>query len=165
MGEVVFKLVDVVSKGGNYLLNIGPMANGEIPQPSIDVLRHVGEWLKVNGEAIYGAGATPFGDELGEPSARGTKDLRGQPLVLVHDEYRYTTKPGKLFITFFSQPRTPFPLPKMQNAVKRAYRLADGAPIEVREASGERQLVFTGQPYDPMATVVVLELDGDIVRR
>jgi alpha-L-fucosidase len=165
MGEVVFKLVDVVSKGGNYLLNVGPMANGEIPPPSVDVLRHVGEWLKVNGEAIYGAGATPFGDELGEPSARGTKDLRGQPLVLAHDEYRYTTKPGKLFITFFSQPRTPFPLPKKQNAVKRAYRLADGAPIEVREANGERQLVFTGQPYDPMATVVVLELDGDIVRR
>jgi alpha-L-fucosidase len=165
MGEVVFKLVDVVSKGGNYLLNVGPMPNGEIPQPSVDVLRHVGEWLKANGESIYGAGATPFGDELGEASARGTKDLRGQPLVLGHNEYRYTTKPGKLFITFFSQPRVPFPLPKMQNAVKRAYRLADGAPMEVRDVNGERQLVFTGQPFDPMATVVVLELDGDIVRR
>ena len=165
MGEVVFKLVDVVSKGGNYLLNVGPMPNGEIPQPSVDVLRHVGEWLKVNGEAIYGAGATPFGDELGEPSTRGTKDLRGQPLVLGHNEYRYTTKPGKLFITFFAQPRVPFPLPKMQNAVKRAYRLADGAPMEVRDTNGERQLVFTGQPFDPMATVVVLELDGDTVRK
>jgi hypothetical protein len=53
----------------------------------------------------------------------------------------------------------------MQNAVKRAYRLADGAPIEVREVGGERQLVFTGQPFDPMATVVALELDTDIVRK
>ena len=53
----------------------------------------------------------------------------------------------------------------MQNAVKRAYRLADGAPMELRDVNGERQLVFTGQPFDPMATVVVLELDGDIVRR
>jgi alpha-L-fucosidase len=96
---------------------------------------------------------------------RGTKDLRGQPLVLAHAEYRYTTKPGKLFITFFAQPRVPFTLPKMQNAVKRAYRLADGAPIEIREANGGRQLVFTGQPIDPMATVVVLELDGATVRR
>jgi alpha-L-fucosidase len=165
VGDIVFKLVDVVSKGGNYLLNVGPLPTGEIPPPSVDVLRHVGEWLKVNGDAIYGAGRTPFGDELGEPSARGTKDVRGQPLVLSHDEYRYTTKPGKLFITFFAQPRVPFPLPKMQNAVKRAYRLGDGAPMEVREANGERQLVFTGQPYDPMATVVVLELDGDTVRQ
>ena len=102
MGDIVFKLVDIVSKGGNYLLNVGPMANGVIPQPSADVLRHAGAWLKVNGEAIYGAGPTPFGDELGEPSARGTKDVRGQPLVLPHNEYRYTTKPGKLFITFFA---------------------------------------------------------------
>jgi hypothetical protein len=53
----------------------------------------------------------------------------------------------------------------MQNAVKRAYRLADGAPIEIRETNGARQLVFAGQPLDPMATVVVLELDGDKVRR
>jgi alpha-L-fucosidase len=165
VGDVVFKLVDVVSKGGNYLLNVGPMANGEMPQPAVDVLRHAGEWLRVNGEAIYGAGPTPFGDELGEPSARGSKDLRGQPLVLAHTEYRYTTKPGKLYITFFAQPRVPFPLPTMQNAVKRAYRLGDGAPLEIREADGQRQLVFAGQPFDPMATVVVLELDGDTVRK
>ena len=42
-GDVVFKLVDVVSKGGNYLLNVGPMANGEMPQPAADVLRHAGD--------------------------------------------------------------------------------------------------------------------------
>ena len=53
------------------------MADGVIPQPSQDVLRAAGRWLKVNGEAVYGAGPTPFGDELGEPSATGTKDLRG----------------------------------------------------------------------------------------
>ena len=165
VGDVVFKLVDVVSKGGNYLLNVGPLPNGEMPQPAVDVLHYAGEWLKVNGEAVYGAGPTPFGDELGEPSARGAKDLRGQPLVLPHNEYRYTTKPGKLYVTFFAQPRVPFALPKMQNAVKRAFRLADGAPIEIRDVNGEKQLVFTGQPIDPMATVVVLELDGDTVRR
>ena len=165
VGDVVFKLVDIVSKGGNYLLNVGPMANGEMPQPAIDVLRNAGAWLKVNGEAVYGARATPFGEELGEPTAKGTKDLRGQPLVLPHNEYRYTTKPGKLFITFFAQPRVPFTLPKMQNAVKRAYRLSDGAPFEVKEVNGDRQLQTTGLMTDPMATVVVLELDGDVVRR
>jgi hypothetical protein len=53
----------------------------------------------------------------------------------------------------------------MQNEIRRAYRLGDGAPLQIREANGERELVFTGQPYDPMATVVVLELDGDSVRK
>jgi alpha-L-fucosidase len=114
-GEIVFKLVDIVSKGGNYLLNVGPMADGIIPQASQDVLRAAGRWLKVNGEAVYGAMPTPFGEELGEPSAKGTKDLRGQPLFLVRDEYRVTAKPGKLYITFFVEPRVPFELPAMKN--------------------------------------------------
>ena len=68
-GQIAFKLVDIVSKGGNYLLNVGPTAEGVIPQVSQDILRTVGRWLQVNGEAVYGAGPTPFGEELGEPSA------------------------------------------------------------------------------------------------
>jgi len=52
--EVVFRLVDIVSKGGNYLLNVGPTAEGLIPQPSIDRLMEVGAWLETNGESIYG---------------------------------------------------------------------------------------------------------------
>jgi alpha-L-fucosidase len=96
-GEIVLKLVDIVSKGGNYLLNVGPMADGVIPQPSQDVLRTVGRWLKVNGDAVYGAGPTPFGDELGEPSARGAKDLRGKASFLSRNEWRVATKPGRLY--------------------------------------------------------------------
>src|SRR5947208_11357515 len=96
--EITFKLVDIVSKGGNYLLNVGPMSDGVIPQPSQDNLRAVGKWLKVNGEAIYGAGRSPWGEELGEASAKGAKDLRGQPLVLPHNEWRVTSKPGKLYV-------------------------------------------------------------------
>jgi len=52
--EIVFRLVDIVSKGGNYLLNVGPTAEGLIPQPSIDRLMEVGAWMETNGEAIYG---------------------------------------------------------------------------------------------------------------
>jgi hypothetical protein len=70
------------------------MANGIIPQPSQDSLRAAGEWLKVNGEAVYGAGPTPFGDELGEPSSKAARDVRGQPLMLARTEWRVTTKPG-----------------------------------------------------------------------
>jgi len=164
-GEVTFKLVDIVSKGGNYLLNVGPMADGVIPPPSQDTLRTVGRWLKVNGEAVYGAGETPFGEEIGEPSATGAKDLRGSPLFLPRSEYRVTTKPGRLYLTFFEEPRAPFPLPAMRNAVKRAYQLADGRPVEVK-VEGGRTLLFVARPVvDPMATVVVVEIEGDRVER
>jgi alpha-L-fucosidase len=164
--DVTFKLVDSVSKGGNYLLNVGPMADGTIPQPSQDVLRTVGRWLKLNGEAVYGAGPTPWGEELGEPSAKGTKDLRGNPLVLPHNEWRVTTKPGRLYFTFFQEPRVAFPLPAMKNAVKRAYRLADGAAVEVKPADDGRPTLVIPRPIlDPTATVVVVEIDGDTVQK
>jgi alpha-L-fucosidase len=51
--EVVARLVDIVSKGGNYLLNVGPTAEGVIPQPSVDRLMDVGKWMETNHEAIY----------------------------------------------------------------------------------------------------------------
>ena len=93
-GQIAFKLVDIVSKGGNYLLNVGPTAEGVVPQASQDVLRTVGRWLKVNGDAVYGAGPSPFGDEFGEYSARGAKDVRGNKLFLPQTEWRVTAKPG-----------------------------------------------------------------------
>ena len=164
-GDVVFKLVDIVSKGGNYLLNVGPMANGEMPQAAQDILHTAGAWLKVNGEAVYGAQPTPFGDELGELSVRN-KDSRGQPIFLARSDYRVTAKPGKLYFTFFGAQRNPFVLPHMQNAVTRAYRLADGAPFEVREVNGEKQMQVVGvMNTDPMATVIIVEIAGKTVRR
>lgn len=162
-GMITFKLVDIVSKGGNYLLNVGPMADGVIPQPSQATLRAAGEWLKVNGEAVYGAGATPFGDELGEPSSKGAKDVRGQPLMLARTEWRVTTKPGKLYFTFFAEPRAPFELPAMKNKVKRAYRLADGAAVDVKTDGGKTFLNIERPILDPMATVIVVEIEGPTV--
>ncbi len=164
-GMITFKLVDIVSKGGNYLLNVGPMADGVIPQPSQANLRAAGEWLKVNGEAVYGAGATPFGDELGEPSSKGAKDVRGQPLMLARTEWRVTTKPGKLYFTFFAEPRAPFELPAMKNTVKRAYRLADGAAVDVKTDGGKTFLNIERPILDPMATVIVVEIEGPTVVR
>ena len=89
--DLTFKLVDIVSKGGNYLLNVGPTAEGVIPQPSQDNLRAVGRWLKVNGEAIYGAGTTPFGEELGTPDPdaerqEGQSGLQRQDRLALHDQ-------------------------------------------------------------------------------
>src|SRR6185436_6792083 len=121
-GDIAFKLVDIVSKGGNYLLNVGPTADGVIPQASQDNLRAVGRWLKVNGEAVYGAGATPWGDEVGEFTSKGAKDLRGDRLFLGRNEYRVTTRPGKLYFAFFHEPRAPFELPPFKNKIKRVYQ-------------------------------------------
>jgi alpha-L-fucosidase len=160
-GLIAFKLVDIVSKGGNYLLNVGPMADGVIPQASQDTLRHVGDWLKVNGEAVYGAGPTPFGAELGEMTSKGAKDVRGNPLFLQQTQWRVTTKPGKLYFTFFDEPRAPFEIPAMKNEVKRAYRLADGASVELKKENGKSFLVIERPILDPMATVVVVEVAGD----
>jgi alpha-L-fucosidase len=164
-GDVTFKLIDIVSKGGNYLLNVGPTAEGVIPQASQDVLRTVGRWLALNGEAVYGAGPTPWGEELGAPGPAGSKNLRGEPLFLARNEWRVTTKPGKLYFTFFQEPRVPFELPAMKNAVRRAYRLADKEPVEVKNENGRPQLVIPRPIHDPMATTVVVEIEGDAVSR
>jgi alpha-L-fucosidase len=54
--EVVHQLVNTVSKGGNYLLDVGPDGEGTIPQPAVDILEKVGAWVGRNGESIYGTG-------------------------------------------------------------------------------------------------------------
>jgi alpha-L-fucosidase len=166
-GEIVFKLIDIVSKGGNYLLNVGPTAEGLIPDIPSENLRTVGRWLKVNGEAVYGAGASPFGEEFGEFSARGAKDVRGQKLFLPDAEWRVTTKPGKLYFTFFSEPRAAggFEIPAFKNPISRAYRLADKAPIELKTENGKTTFTMPRPMLDPMATVVVVEYAGDRIQR
>ena len=164
-GQIAFKLVDIVSKGGNYLLNVGPMADGIIPQPSQDNLRHVGRWLKINGEAVYGARPSPWGEELGEYSSRGAKDVRNQRLFLPQTEWRVTEKPGKLYITFFSEPRAPFAIPRMKNAVTRAYRLDGNVPVELKTDGGVTTFTLDRPMWDLMATVVVIEYEGTRVDR
>jgi alpha-L-fucosidase len=164
-GQVAFKLVDIVSKGGNYLLNVGPTAEGIIPQASADVLRTVGRWLKVNGDAVYGAGMTPFGEEFGEWTSTNAKDVRGGKLFLANNEWRVTAKPGKLYLTFFNEPRAPFEIPAMKNRITRAYRLADKAPIALKTENGRTTFDMPRPMLDPMATVVVVEFEGDKVRK
>lgn len=58
--DLIQKLSDIASKGGNFLLNIGPKADGAFPQESIERLKAIGEWMQVNGESIYGTSASPF---------------------------------------------------------------------------------------------------------
>jgi alpha-L-fucosidase len=164
-GQILFKLVDIVSKGGNYLLNVGPTSEGLIPQIPSANLRTVGRWLKVNGEAVYGAGISPFGDEYGEYSSRGAKDVRGNKLFLSDAEWRATTKPGKLYFTFFSEPRAAFEIPAIANRITKAYLLADHTPIELKQNGGKTTFDMPRPMLDPMATVVVVEFEGTKAER
>lgn len=157
--DLVFKLVDIVSKGGNYLLNVGPTAEGVIPQPSQDNLRAVGQWLKVNGDAIYGAGTTPFGDELGaiDPNQKG-KD--GKPLFVAKTDWRCTTKPGKLFIHLFKWPVDSFELSKVSGKVRKAYLLADPKHkgLKVKQSADRAVITLPKQAPDKLDSVIVLEI-------
>jgi alpha-L-fucosidase len=58
--DLIRKLIDIASKGGNFLLNIGPTSEGLFPQQSIDRLKDIGSWMKTNSESIYGTRASPF---------------------------------------------------------------------------------------------------------
>lgn len=58
--ELIKMLVDIASKGGNFLLNVGPTAEGEFPEASVERLKEIGSWMQLNGESIYGTSASPF---------------------------------------------------------------------------------------------------------
>ena len=66
-------------------------------------------------------------------------------------------------MTFFDEPRAPFALPPIRNAIKRAYRLADQAPVDMKMDNGRAVLNLERPIFDPMATVVVVEFEGDKV--
>ncbi|HLP72237.1 MAG TPA: alpha-L-fucosidase [Bacteroidales bacterium] len=59
---VITRLVEIVSRGGNFLLNIGPMGNGEIPAATKEIFRNIAPWIERNAEGIYGTTASPFGE-------------------------------------------------------------------------------------------------------
>jgi alpha-L-fucosidase len=159
--DLTFKLVDIVSKGGNYLLNVGPTAEGVIPQASQDNLRAVGRWLKVNGEAIYGAGPTPFGGELGTPDPTAV-DKNGRPVFHQATDWRCTSRPGKLYITLFKWPAGAFELAKVKGKVTKAYLLSDTAkhPLKVTQTGDKVSVSLPESAPASQATVLVLETPG-----
>jgi alpha-L-fucosidase len=156
--DLMFKLVDIASKGGNYLLNVGPTSEGVIPQASQDNLRAVGLWLKVNGESIYGAGPTPFAAELGAFDET-RKDKKGGPLFVAATDWRCTTKPGKLYIHIFHWPAGAFELSKVNGKVKKAYLLADASHkgLKVTRSGDKVTVALPAQAPDKMDSVLVLE--------
>jgi len=163
LSTITFNLADIVSKGGNYLLNTGPTSDGVIPKPTQDVFLGVGKWLKINGESIYGAGPTPFGHEFGT-EIPGKKDKRGNPAFDIKKELRFTTKPGKLFVHIFNWPNEALELTGLKNEVMRAYFLADPEkkPLSFSQIGEKLKLTLPQQAPDPIDTVVCLELKDNI---
>jgi alpha-L-fucosidase len=166
-GELLFKLCDIVSKGGNYLLNVGPTAEGVIPPRCVEILRAVGRWLKVNGEAIYGAGPTPFGDELGDDAAH-LRDGKDKPFFLPRNDWRCTTQKGRLYFILFKWQRDVFTLPHFKNAVRGAVLLADDGPRPLTVKTGADGVVSIEIPRtqpNPVANVIRVDLEGDQVEK
>ena len=115
---LVRTLVDVASKGGNLLLNVGPTAQGVIPAQSVSRLREMGDWTRANGESVYGTTASPYG-----LPAWG----------------RYTARPsaGKVYAHVFDWPKSKrLALTGLTAKPRSVYLLADRKPLSVEEGEG-----------------------------
>jgi alpha-L-fucosidase len=176
---LIRNLIDCASKGGNYLLNVGPTAEGIIPQPERDRLATMGKWLEINGEAIYGTGPNPFPARAPTTQSATTTSAtaRGRPAPAVVWDWRATTKPGKIYLHIFQWPvNQTFTIPAPASIVSKAYLVADPsrASLPTRETTGAIdgpggtaaadsahplfQITVPKNPPDPIASVICLEL-------
>lgn len=147
---LVRNLVDIVSKGGNYLLNVGPTGEGEIPEASLKRLAEIGRWTKANGESIYGASASPFSAKF--------------------EWGRVTAKGDTLYLHLFQRPANGRILLPLANKALSARLLADGKPAG---EPGSYSVTLPGVPPetgvavavpeslpDAIDTVIAVKLDG-----
>jgi alpha-L-fucosidase len=141
---LVRNLIDCASKGGNYLLNIGPTAEGEFPAASIERLKQIGDWMKVNNESIYDTTASPF-KKLSW--GRATKKFDGKNTTLYLHVWNWP-EGGKLLV------------PGLKNEVAGATMLSVKSKLPV--AAGENGVTITlpEKAPDAISSTVVLRIKG-----
>ncbi len=139
--EIIRMLCDITSKGGNYLLNIGPTSEGVFPPESVQRLKEIGDWMKVNSEAIYGTHASPF------------KKL---------DWGRCTVNGNKLYLHVFDWPADgKLVVPGLGNQPTHAYVLGkSGQRLPVTRNGTDIVISVPPKMPDENCTVVGLALDG-----
>ncbi len=139
--ELIRNLIDIASKGGNYLLNIGPKGDGSVPEQSVHALHAIGAWLKKNGDAIYATTANPLG-----PVAWG----------------RITARPGGLYLHVFDWPadgKLVVPVRSIEGRVRARFLAEQNrASLSVRVGDSALAIEVPPQAPDPVATVI--QLDG-----
>jgi alpha-L-fucosidase len=138
--QLVRNLVDIVSKGGNYLLNVGPTAEGLIPEASVQRLAEIGKWMDVNAEAIYGTTASPF----------------AQPKW-----GRFTKKPGLLFAHVFDWPKDGLlRIPALKQNISKAFLLTAGGSqtLQVKQSDSGIVVSLPDKASSTIDSVVKLEL-------
>ena len=144
---LIRNLIDIASKGGNYLLNIGPKGDGTVPKESVDLLKAIGAWMKVNGEAVYATQASPF-----EKLAWG----------------RCTRKPltggnTRLFLHVFDWPNDgKLVLPAPESKPLKACMLDGGAVLSVTSTPKGVVIAVPETALDKVASVVVLDVIGTV---
>jgi len=147
--EVLIRnLIDIASKGGNYLLNVGPNAKGRIPQPAVDRLHEVGKWMDINHAAIYGTTKSQFAPfEWGRCT---TKETAGGALLYLH---------------VFDWPENRLlELPGLKNKIKKAWMIDGGETLKTEQTMNNRMKVhLPEQAAHPIATVVVVEVEGPLL--
>ena len=136
---LVRTLVDVASKGGNLLLNVGPTAQGIIPAQSVSRLHEMGDWMRANGESVYGTSVSAFG-----MPAWG----------------RYTTKGSTVYAHVFDWPKDgKLTLTGVTARPSKVYLLADRKPLTLNVVDGGGFSVQLPN-VAPSAIDAVLVLEG-----
>jgi alpha-L-fucosidase len=141
---LIRNLVDIASKGGNYLLNVGPNSEGVIPEPSVERLKEIGAWMKVNGAAIYGTTASPFPHLAW---GRCTKQVGADGATLYLHVFDWPAD-GKLRV------------PGLKNTVASATLLANGRRLPAAAAADGVVVTVPATAPDPISSTIVLKISG-----
>ena len=143
--QLIQNLSDISSKGGNYLLNVGPTSEGIIPQPEVDRLQTIGRWLKTNAEAVYATDAGPYIDPL--PWGRVTQKSRPDGTTTLYLQVWDWPADGKILLPGIHQP------------ARSGHVLVGGAPVSATVTDAGLVVSLPGTATDPDVSVAALEFD------